>query len=77
MHLVHAHAAQQSLSITARSSHPFDLYFSVADVDSLYAEFSGKGAPISSEIGDRPYGMRDFSIIDPDGYVLAFGQGVH
>jgi len=46
----------------------------VDDVDALYAELSGRRASIPEPPQDRPYGMRDFNVIDPDGNLLTFGM---
>lgn len=32
-----------------------------------------RGATIAMEIGDRPWGMRDFRVIDPSGNRIGFG----
>ena len=47
----------------------------VTEVDALYAELQSRGAPILQPPGDRPYGMRDFDVDDPDGNRLTFGMG--
>ncbi|MEM7131076.1 MAG: VOC family protein [Chloroflexota bacterium] len=58
---------------------------SVTNADELYAEFQSKGAfsksfPTSYTAmrehppEDKAYGTRDFIMIDPNGYVLAFGH---
>jgi uncharacterized glyoxalase superfamily protein PhnB len=36
---------------------------------------AARGVAIAVPIADRPYGMRDFSVDDPDGHRLDFGQG--
>ena len=46
----------------------------VHDVDALYEEYKKAGASITQPIGDRPWGMRDFDITDPNGFILSFGQ---
>ena len=46
----------------------------VADVDALYAELLARGARITAPLADRPYGMRDFNALDPDGNTLVFGM---
>jgi uncharacterized glyoxalase superfamily protein PhnB len=46
----------------------------VTGVDALYQELKSKGARTMEEPADRPYGMRDFNIIDPDGNQLCFGE---
>ncbi|MBM3139909.1 MAG: hypothetical protein FJZ92_06765 [Chloroflexi bacterium] len=53
------------------------LYFSVdSDVDKLYASVKRKGAKVAQELVNQPYGMRDFAIQDPDGYVVGVGQAI-
>lgn len=50
------------------------IYIFCDEVDQYFREISLKGA--LTEIGpdDRPYGMRDFAIKDPDGNILTFGK---
>lgn len=50
------------------------LYIFVHDVDAVYGEYQKSGANITNPIGDRDYGMRDFDIRDPNGYILVFGK---
>ena len=45
-------------------------------IDALYAQLAARGVAIAVPIADRPYGMRDFSVDDPDGHRLDFGQGL-
>jgi len=61
----------------ARGEHPpmgVRIFFWVKDVNALYAEVIGRGTAIDMPIGTRPYGIRDFSIRDPNGVVVVFGQ---
>ena len=53
------------------------IFFWVKDVDALYADVRGRGAETVAPIATRPYGVRDFSIRDPNGVVLVFGQDAH
>lgn len=46
----------------------------VTEVDALHAELASRGALIVQPPGDRPYGMRDFDLDDPDGNRLTFGM---
>lgn len=50
------------------------IFFWVKDVNALYEELIGRGAVIDVPIGTREYGVRDFSIRDPNGIVLVCGQ---
>ena len=44
-------------------------------VDALHADLGERGANITSPLKDEPYGMREFTVTDPDGHQLIFGQG--
>ncbi|QUS41317.1 VOC family protein [Tardiphaga alba] len=46
----------------------------VTEVDALCADMQSRGAVIIEPPGDRPYGMRDFDLDDPDGNRLTFGM---
>ena len=48
-------------------------YVQVQGIDAYYAEVTTRGTLVGG-LGDRPYGMRDFEVIDPDGNRLAFGE---
>ena len=43
------------------------------EVDDYFAEIKRKGAIVKGEPENRPYGMRDFMAVDPDGNHLSFG----
>lgn len=50
------------------------LYVAITGIDQYYAGLQQAGVHIVVPLGDRPYGMRDFSIADPFGNELCFGQ---
>lgn len=54
----------------------WNVYFWTDDVDSLFAEFSSRGAKIDYGLGDKPYDVREFGIQDLDGYDVGFGQPI-
>jgi hypothetical protein len=49
-------------------------------LDALYAEFKANGVTMPDCFRNGPvtrsYGIRDFSVIDPDGYDLVFGEEI-
>jgi catechol 2,3-dioxygenase-like lactoylglutathione lyase family enzyme len=53
------------------------MFFVVGDVDALYEYHRANGVEIETEIGDREYGLRDYSVRDLYGYVLQFGQYIY
>ena len=50
------------------------LYIDVDDADALYAEAKEAGGKFEQEPTTQPYDMRDFSLRDPNGYLLIFGS---
>jgi uncharacterized glyoxalase superfamily protein PhnB len=50
------------------------VYFQMAGVDAYYSELNRTGAKVAVVLADRPYGMRDFKIVDPSGNELSFGE---
>lgn len=61
---------------------PFDeplftgsFYFNLDDVDGLWEKLKGK-ATIFYPLEEFSYGMREFAILDNNGYLLQFGQEI-
>ena len=52
----------------------WDTYIWIDDADALLRELRSNGVKIAHDIGDRPYGCRDFDVEDCNGYRLCFGQ---
>ncbi len=59
-----------------RSPSGVHLFQWVRDVDACYREVRERGAEITVEPGDRPYGVRDFNIRDLNGISIIFGQDI-
>jgi len=49
------------------------VFIIVNDVDALHAEISSQ-AKIVMGLKDQFYGMREFALLDPDGYLLTFAR---
>jgi len=54
-------------------------YIRVSDVESIYrasdsAELPRKGIPRRDALEDKPWGMKEFAIVDPDGNLIRIGQ---
>ena len=52
------------------------IFLWVKDADEVLAEFKEKGVDITVDIGDRDYGVRDFSITDCNGLELNIGSDI-
>lgn len=54
-------------------------YIRVLDVESIYSSFSSsqlprQGIPRIDTLEDKPWGLREFAVIDPNGNLLRIGQ---
>jgi len=54
-------------------------YWRVKDVDALHAEYQTAGLPSSGvprldAVENKPWGMREFAIVDPSGNLVRIGQ---
>ena len=54
-------------------------YIRVLDVESIYKSFSSsrlprRGIPRMDALEDKPWGLREFAVVDPDGNLLRIGQ---
>jgi uncharacterized glyoxalase superfamily protein PhnB len=57
-----------------RQGGTWDVFFWVSDVETLHEELARKGATVVYAPVVQPYGMKEFAVRDPNGYVLGFGQ---
>ena len=48
----------------------------VPDVDTWWCRATAMGARVLSSIADRDYGLRDFTIADPDGFGIRFATRI-
>jgi uncharacterized glyoxalase superfamily protein PhnB len=57
-----------------RKGEGFRMYFETAtDVDAFAKGIQARGGTIDGLPEDRPWGYRDFSLTDPDGFKMTFG----
>ena len=56
--------------------HSYFGYLRVDDVDSYYEDLKVKGIKILSPIESKPWKMREFSVISPEGHRIMIGQWV-
>ena len=57
-------------------NHSWYAHVLVENVDEIFEEFKANGAKILSETEDKPWGIREFSVVTPDGHRIMFGQGI-
>jgi lactoylglutathione lyase len=47
-----------------------EVVLEVEDLDAAREQVEAAGYPIAAPLQDRPWGLRDFRLVDPDGYYL-------
>jgi hypothetical protein len=54
------------------------VYIRTNDINGLYQSFLDKGVAIhpNGHLETKPWGQREFSLLDPDNNLLTFGQGI-
>jgi len=62
------------MTAEATGNHSWFAHAMVENVDEVYAEFIERGAQILSPISDKPWNIRDFCVVTPDGHRIVFGQ---
>ena len=70
---VSIHLSEKRDDFQASKTHTA-LYIFVEDVRKAFEEVQSKGVPIKTPLELRDYGMEDFDIVDPDGFILSFGR---
>ena len=67
------HCADE-ISAEATGNHSWFAHALVENIDEIHQEFIDRGAKILSPIANEPWGIRDFSVVTPDGHRIVFGQ---
>ncbi|MGK6353367.1 bleomycin resistance protein [Parapedobacter sp. DT-150] len=56
--------------------HSYVAYLEVSNIDALYEEFQLKQVEVLSEIENKPWGQREFSIRTIDGHRITLGEEI-
>jgi predicted enzyme related to lactoylglutathione lyase len=64
------------MTAEATGNHSWFAHCLVENVDEVYDELVERGAKVLTPIGTRPWNIRDFTIVTPDGHRIMFGQSV-
>lgn len=62
------------MTAEATGNHSWYAHALVENVDEVYQELIDRAAVILSPIADKPWGIRDFTVLTPDGHRIVFGQ---
>ena len=62
------------MTAEATGNHSWFAHALIENVDEIYQEFIDRGATILSSIESKPWGIREFSVVTPDGHRIVFAQ---
>lgn len=54
-----------------------DIYLWADDIDSLYVQHEASGAEIIEKLETRPWGTRQYTVLEPNGYRLKFASDLN
>jgi len=58
---------------TGGANEHLDAAAGVDGIEAFYAQCAANGATIIKPLTVTPWGTKDFSVEDPDGYIISFG----
>jgi len=64
----------EEMTAAETGNHSWFAHALVQNVDEIYAEFLERGASILSKMENKPWGIREFSVVTPDGHRIGFGE---
>ncbi len=64
----------EAVPMTKSQDHSWVAYLHVQDAARLYGEYVRNGVEIWHPPADKPWGLREFAIVTPDGHRIVFGE---
>jgi uncharacterized glyoxalase superfamily protein PhnB len=65
---------RDAVPASATGDHSYFAHVLVADVDALFEEHRRRGAKFLFPVQDKPWGLRAYGVVTPDGHRICFGQ---
>lgn len=67
---------KEEVPASATNNHSYFAYVLVTDIDSIYAAAKTNGAEFTQRVADKPWGLREFGVVTPDGHRIMYGQEI-
>jgi uncharacterized glyoxalase superfamily protein PhnB len=58
------------------NNHSYFAYVNCEGIDELFSQYQERGVAFVQEVSDKPWGMREFGIVTPEGHRVMFGQEI-
>lgn len=57
-------------------NHSYFAYVNCEGIDELFNEYQERGVEFTQRISDKPWGLREFGVVTPEGHRIMFGQNI-
>ena len=58
------------------NNHAYFAYVNCEGIDKLFNEYKERGVEFTQTIADKPWGLREFGVVTPEGHRIMFGQEI-
>jgi uncharacterized glyoxalase superfamily protein PhnB len=56
------------------NNHSYFAYVNCEGIDELFAQYEQRGVQFIQRIANKPWGLREFGVVTPEGHRIMFGQ---
>lgn len=56
--------------------HSYFAYVNCEGIDEIYRDYQQRGAETFQTISDKPWGLREFGVVTPEGHRIMFGEEI-
>ncbi len=74
-HLMVGHC-EREVPARETNNHSWFAYVNCEGVDELYNEYKERGVDFTQRIANKPWGLREFGVVTPEGHRIVFGQEI-
>lgn len=74
-HIMLGHCPEE-LSARETHDHSYFAYVNCVGINDLYRHCQQRGAEIFQAISDKPWGLREFGVVTPEGHRIMFGEDI-
>lgn len=59
------------------NNHAYFAYVNCEGIDELFHAYEGRGVEFTQTIADKPWALREFGVVTPEGHRIMFGQEIN
>jgi uncharacterized glyoxalase superfamily protein PhnB len=67
---------KDDMSARETNNHSYFAYVNCEGIDELYAQYEQRGVTFAQRISNKPWGLREFGVVTPEGHRIMFGQDI-